>query len=896
MNGDTPRPAITPATHPQRSVPPIKGEMFGKFKRTDRLGAGGMGEVWKAWDTELSRWVALKFLKGEDEEEIARFKREAVIAGKLSHANIGAIYEVGESQGRHYIAMQFVDGKTLRGWKGKPAEAAALLRDAARAVQSAHERDIVHRDIKPDNLMRDTAGRVFVMDFGLARPAEGASRLSISGMVVGTPSYMPPEQANGKRVDARADVYSLGATLYELLTGAAPFRGDTVLEVLRLVVEEDAVPPRRLRPDLDEPILAHPPSTFYRMRKKLAKRKALVVTLAIAFVAVTVAVGLLAPALLREREAKARAERVASLWSRVSVALSEAEQNARGGEMKRAIAKCDEGVAACAEGLDFAETHYFLARLHRVAGRKTEALAELERALTIDPAFGEARFERGLMRVEQYRALLLRLYQSGSSLIPAKGESAGRIAQRLETVVPALRSAREAAMADLSVKVGKSAFFRELDAQYGRAELEYLGGDEDRGLKLLREVVEADPLNVRAWTTLAMNAADDEKLQEALDLAEKAIDRHRGFGEAYFIRALVYGRALQSQKDEGVRKRYIEQGLKDANDAVAFGYLDAMVFAIRGQIRDEAGDPDGAIKDLDEALRRNPDFVKAWLMRAQAKVAKADHRGSWEDCDGALKVDAKNAQAYSIRADAKKALGDIPAAFSDATESARLNPKGYDAWEMRGECLRAMKRYEEAVEDLEKAALLKPKLAKPRALKAGVLQDLGRLDEAVAEGTRAIEAEGASYRGWLARGMANGPSGKLDDALRDLQEALKREPRLAAAWDGIGNCRAGKGDLDGAMKAYDESLKLDPKGTITLMNRATACVMKKDWAGAERDYSSLLVIDPENLAGLLRRADVRMRRGDKSGAAIDLEKLLRIAPATWPSRATAEAMMKKTKE
>jgi tetratricopeptide (TPR) repeat protein/predicted Ser/Thr protein kinase len=209
---------------------------YGKFVCTEKLGAGGMGEVWKAWDGELSRWVALKFLRGGDADEIARFKREAHLAGKLSHPNIAAIHDVGEANGRHFIAMQFIDGRTL---SRRPArQAAELVRQAALAVHYAHAQGVVHRDLKPANIMA-VGSHAYVMDFGLAKATSVGSSLSASGLLVGTPAYMSPEQARGARVDARGDVYSLGATLYEALSGAAPFVGDDVLSILVQVAEAE---------------------------------------------------------------------------------------------------------------------------------------------------------------------------------------------------------------------------------------------------------------------------------------------------------------------------------------------------------------------------------------------------------------------------------------------------------------------------------------------------------------------------------------------------------------------------------------------------------------------------------------------------------------------------------
>jgi hypothetical protein len=200
-------PDMTPATGGAGGSKPVPREVeealpsarFGKFVRTEKLGAGGMGEVWKAWDTELNRWVALKFLKGGDDEEIARFKREAQTAGALSHPNIAAIHEVGQAHERHYIAMQYIAGQTLKSFpRSDVRTVVGLVRDAAGALQYAHEQGVIHRDVKPENLMvvsRAGSHHLYVMDFGLARTVEGEK--SVSGSVVGTPVYMAPEQGRG---------------------------------------------------------------------------------------------------------------------------------------------------------------------------------------------------------------------------------------------------------------------------------------------------------------------------------------------------------------------------------------------------------------------------------------------------------------------------------------------------------------------------------------------------------------------------------------------------------------------------------------------------------------------------------------------------------------------------
>ncbi len=228
---------------------------FGKYLRVSPLGSGGMGEVWKAWDTDLGRWVALKFLKSLDAENLVRFQREAQTAGQVDHPHIATIYEVGEKSGTPYIAMQYVDGQTLSTFpRDDIREIVRLMQNTAMAVHAAHEKGIIHRDIKPANIMvgQKESMHVYVMDFGLAKEISVDTSISQSGLVLGTPTYMSPEQARGRigEMDSRSDIYSLGATLYELLTGRPPFLDDEILKLLRKVVEVEPVPIRKRNPHL----------------------------------------------------------------------------------------------------------------------------------------------------------------------------------------------------------------------------------------------------------------------------------------------------------------------------------------------------------------------------------------------------------------------------------------------------------------------------------------------------------------------------------------------------------------------------------------------------------------------------------------------------------------------
>ena len=241
-----------------------------RYRILEKLGAGGMGEVYLAEDTKLGRKVALKLLSEEltqNRDRLSRFDQEAYAASALNHPNILTIYEMGDEGGRHYIVAEFVDGMTLRKrLRAAPMDLVEVLHTAiqiAGALDEAHAAGIVHRDIKPENVMIRRTGHVKVLDFGLAklteRPVseetdkEAVTRALVqtdAGVVMGTSQYMSPEQARGKPIDGRTDIWSLGVVLYEMAAGRAPFFGDTKTDVIVAIAKTDPPPIARFAPNL----------------------------------------------------------------------------------------------------------------------------------------------------------------------------------------------------------------------------------------------------------------------------------------------------------------------------------------------------------------------------------------------------------------------------------------------------------------------------------------------------------------------------------------------------------------------------------------------------------------------------------------------------------------------
>src|SRR5277367_4445462 len=226
----------------------LPGVLFGgRYEILGVLGQGGMGAVYQARDRELDRLIALKVIRPElatDPGILLRFKQELILSRNITHKNVVRIFDLGEADGIRFISMEYVDGEDLRtilrrDGKFATADTVSVVEQVCRALDSAHSEGVIHRDLKPQNIMRDKHGRIVVMDFGLARSL-GDSGMTQTGAIVGTIEYMSPEQAMGSTLDQRSDIFSVGLIFYELLTGKAPYEADTAIASLMKRTREDA--------------------------------------------------------------------------------------------------------------------------------------------------------------------------------------------------------------------------------------------------------------------------------------------------------------------------------------------------------------------------------------------------------------------------------------------------------------------------------------------------------------------------------------------------------------------------------------------------------------------------------------------------------------------------------
>lgn len=425
---------------------------LGKYVKLGVLGRGGMGIVVKAWDRQLRRYVALKFLETTSPEDLKRFQREAQLAASLRHPHIVQVHEMGTIHGRPYIAMDYVQGTSLEKLGGKlPARRTVeIFSPICDAIAAAHARKIVHRDIKPHNIMIDLGsasdGRArrlhtFIMDFGLAKVVNVDSSLSISGVIMGTPHYMSPEQASGElgRVDHRTDIYSLGATMYWLLANRPPVNGETPLQVVLRLQTEEPLPLRKVNPrvpaevetivmkclarnpdlryqtaaelkeDLDrylsdQPIKAQPPSLTFLLKHKLQRHKAWVVAGSLFFLILSAITAAFVHR-LGQKPAQTTREQALSLYNnargKIDRARTERSTLARAERRERlasAIAELDDAIRL---DPNHAQFYFYRGEARYLLWQGRGCLADYEMALTLDPRLGDALYRKIMVNVLQ---------------------------------------------------------------------------------------------------------------------------------------------------------------------------------------------------------------------------------------------------------------------------------------------------------------------------------------------------------------------------------------------------------------------------------------------------------------------------------------------------------------
>jgi serine/threonine-protein kinase len=810
--------------------------VIGKFEILEPLGRGAMGIVYKARDRELGRVVALKVLReGEDASPavVMRFHREAELAGRLRHANIVSVHEAGEvadpglSEPVRFIAMDYIEGPTLAdqlpSFAGKTPAAVAVVETIARAIHFAHEKGIVHRDIKPANVLMDENGQPMVTDFGLARDVTSADGMTRSGVALGTPHYMAPEQVRGdvKHIDARTDVYALGVLLYEMASGRPPFAGGTIAEIYFRILNETPPAsgmPRELaviagkamekEPDrryptaaafaddlkrylVGEPISARPPSVAYLLKRSMVRHRWVLAAVGAILVAASVGVAAIASSRAAGRKEEQR-RKVEPLLEKAREAVEQAERRfLLPGTTVGEIASAFDEAAALAEQAasldpDSAEALTLLGRVLWRRGGYERAHDVLTRAIAASPKLARPYFYR-------IRNTLAR--HAAKPALPA--EALPQLRADVDALKRLEHSAGEAVFVEIAISFVEDRdevvvkAWRERAADLRRAPdahelLVYVGqsllatGDGEGAAAVLAEAARAAPGSYLAHYRLG-----------------EALTALRRFPEA----DAAYTAAIQLRPDLWLFRNN------------------------RGSARAEAVRLDEAIDDFSHAIRMSGDeAVLAYGNRGRAKLLKGDFAGAEADYRRVMQLDPKDLTAVRKVADIALDLrrpaeaipfyerllasgrtadllarygvaiaqsGDLAKADELFVEAIGLDERSVDAWFNHGLVYAARRNHEEALKCMTRCLEIDPEYEMAR-LQRGLSHFMtGRHAEAADDLERYLRKDAANVQARRFLGDASfhlerwarcvellqplEGEGALDDEQRNhLRDALKR--------------------------------------------------------------------------------------------------------------------------
>ncbi|MBI3273285.1 MAG: protein kinase [Planctomycetes bacterium] len=899
-----------------------------RYEIQAELGRGGMGVVYKAWDRELNRAVALKSLlleRSRGAEGLQRFHKEALASARLRHPHIVQLHDVGTWKDTPCLVMEFVPGTTLGEWiaatplaaPGRLERGARVALQVAEAVAYAHRQGVVHRDIKPDNVLVDADGNAFLTDYGLAREVDGQSHLTQTGAVLGTPVYMSPEQADGSPASALppTDIYALGALLYTVLTGKPPFDGATAAAIVYQVIHSEPPPPRRLRPGLPadleticlramekeparryagaeeladdlrrflagEPIRAVRPGLASRLLRRVRRHPA-------SYAAATVALAVLALALAwavyageraaderRLREDAEAAERDRRTRREEADRLAGRARSARG---EAAVALLGQALA-----LDPANVQALLGRARelRDLGRFPEAVADCDRAILASPRPTEALLLRGSLLAERLGRVedAVRDFQRLAELEPAG--DAGPLALAL---VRAGQGRREEALALFEQALSRNP--RNPDALLARARLLLGDGDAARARKDADQVITLRPEGAEGYLLRAeiRRAAGDRG--GAIEDANRVLERNPENANGLRLRAALHA--------EG---REVEPALADLNRLLALLPNETGLRVQRARLHLDRNDHHAALEDLAEVVRREParrehralraetlvragrfpEALAAWtelladghgvgeeyLWRGVTRLLLRDGTGFLLDLTEMGRRRIHTEEIFLAAAEATTRLGRLDVSETLLTSVTHFVPKNDRAFLALGRVLALRGRWPAAAKQFTKAAVL-------RQERAGAASD--------PKSAAGIAAGRAEALGLLAEAQAR--AGDVDAAAQAATQALEFEAEdrrartaRALAWVRTGRATHALADLDPVLRAAPDDAWLHAV-------RAEAYAALLDFRAAAREADVAVAADPALPPAYVCRAELRARAADSTGALADLEAAVALEPA-----------------
>ncbi len=796
---------------------PTSGSRFGRYQLRERLGAGGMGEVFRAWDWELERDVAVKFISGpcaSDPARLGRFAAEARAASALNHPNILTIHDVGETAGRPYIVMECVEGKTLRRLLQDrplpPKQALDIAVQISDGLAKAHAAGIVHRDLKPENVMVTPDGLVKIVDFGLAKPSpppeadasdgSGSTETHLragwtataDGAVIGTAGYMSPEQARGEHVDHRSDQFALGAILYEMATGRRAFHGETVMDTLAAIIDREPEPIASLNPSFPAP-------ARWPIERCLAKRPA---------------------------DRYAATEDLAHELRTVRDHLGETTMSQEG--LGRAVRRSAWGrrwglLAGAAALAGLIVGGLFGPAAWRRLWRPPLPAEMRVAVLPVSVSGDEAEFARGLPEYVSARLVDLGRFDRRVSIVPASevrsaGVTAPSGARRTlgATLVVTIAVSRSAETLLVSVGLAGTGPVRQLDA---------------RTMTVPRASVPVEDIVNLVVTLLDLQLARGDKSAwsgGASPVAEARVRYAQGLASTPYQEG-------QSQLEKYDQARSLEAAIGLFNDAINLDSRYAAAHAALGEARlklyrltRNAGDLALAGQSARQALGLDDTRPGAWMTLGMVFAQQGNLDEAQKAFDAAIARNPQGAETYRELGLAYERAGLWEKAETAYRKAIELQPDAWPNHNYLGSFLFKRRRLAEAEAAFTQARALAPDNARIWSNLAGVYLRQERWDEAesalVAASRHGSSGPALSNLGYLQMQAHR----QYAEAALTFAQATRVSPRDSRIWMNLASARQFAGQHDGALEAYrhaatllEEERQIDPANTATLVALAT---------------------------------------------------------------------------
>lgn len=864
------------------------GRTLGGYQIIEQIGMGGMATVYKAYDASTDRYVALKTLPqqySQDPTFVERFRREARAIAKLEHLHILPVHAYGEDDGIAYLVMRYLPAGTLTSRIRQSGripldEAARLIAQIGSALDHAHSNGVLHRDVKPGNVLIDNDGNTFLTDFGIARMVEGT--LDLTGdSILGTPQYMSPEQCQGRKdLTPASDQYALGVVLYEMITGRTPFQAETPLAVIHMqMMGSPLPPPTSLVPNLPEDVervilkaLARDPQDRFPSCSALAAAFEQAIHSAPTRPGMhpedppTVKVDASIPAPMMGSPTT-HASQPTSARTPAPPRRSFLPFAIAGGVVAFIV------LAVILSGALNNEDDGDVNALQTVSAFAAGSEAQASPTDTPTESPTDTRTESPID-------------------VPAEAPTAVAMIDS-DPAVQALVDEGNRALDNYDYEAAQAAFNNALainpdsiPALFGRARTLYFdSGDYAAAVEALTRILELDPNNAAVLHQRGVIYRDWGEYDESLDDLSAALAVDDTVAAYYADRALTYGYSSQ-----------YENAVDDYAAAIALDGSNARYFMERGAYLSYIDRYDEAISDLDRSIELAPDSYEPYFSRGYIYLDMDRCDAAIPDFNRVIELRPEDIEAREGLVECALRVGDIDTALDYITQAIRLDEMRVHPYLTRGDIMMRLGDVGAAIDDYTRAIEIDPEYAEPYRRRARALDIAQRPEESLADYTRAIELDGGDGSDFAGRGnVYYFQLGDDDAAMEEYTAALDRDGGLSEAYLMRGTIYLEWEDYNSAISDFSAVIDMETDSTLlalAYLRRGEAYAGRGSTTLALDSFTAALEIDPENVAAYIGRGYLRMDREEDALAVADFTRAIELEPdnfAAYEGRAYAHA-------